>query len=187
MTNNYKIYDYLYTENLYFEQGTKVLDWLYVSGTNQLEDIINEIDFWIEFNSMSDYRTKQLKVPEKVTKVNLGFDDGDLDGALRKYPIAKALVKNERQKNKNAKILLSCAAGISRSATMALWLMAEELDSYDKAWDLIKSIRPIVDPDPNFEPIIDTLKARYNILNLSELLLTGNTRVIENLVPQLFH
>lgn len=53
---------------------------------------------------------------------------------------------------KYKKIYIHCVRGISRSpAILIYYLMMHKRFTYDRAYDLLKSIRPIIDIDPEFE------------------------------------
>ena len=59
---------------------------------------------------------------------------------------------------KNKKILFLCYAGVSRSATFAIaYLMKKHKLTKDKAFDLVKSKRSIINPNYGFMKILDEI------------------------------
>ncbi|QGG48004.1 dual specificity protein phosphatase family protein [Heliorestis convoluta] len=134
--------------------ATKIFPWLYLGGEEEVESIIDRVDIWIDFRD-EDIDNLFIKIPENVVVIRMPFLDGDEKAAKKIYPIAKLIIDTARRQNK--KILISCHMGISRSATLALWLMAEEM-GYEKAYRRLKSIRSIVCPDRRFQSIIQWIK-----------------------------
>jgi Dual specificity phosphatase, catalytic domain. len=52
------------------------------------------------------------------------------------------------------KILVSCHVGVSRSALLALIVLAEEFQSAEKAWWRLKTERPHIDFHDNFQSLV---------------------------------
>jgi len=137
-----------------FNNAIQVLSWLYLCGEKQVEQSLDKVDIWIDFrNELST--NLEIKVPNNVVVIKLPFIDGDLEKAKKVYPIAKLILK--QAKNNGQKVLVSCHQGLSRSALLALWCMAEEM-GYEKAYDKMKLINSNLKIDINFIPIIEQIK-----------------------------
>lgn len=60
--------------------------------------------------------------------------------------------------NENINILVHCNAGVSRSAAVIIgYLMLEMRMPYDSAYQLLKSVRPCVQPNPGFVKQLNSL------------------------------
>jgi protein-tyrosine phosphatase len=135
----------------------QVLPWLYLCGYRQVDSVINKVDIWIDFRNELPTNLK-INVPSNVVDIKMPFVDGDLDKAKKVYPMAK-LILNQAKIN-GQKVLVSCHAGASRSALLALWCMAEEM-GYEKAYSKMKLINPNLKIDNEFAPIIKQIKGMY--------------------------
>ena len=61
--------------------------------------------------------------------------------------------------SKGKKIYLHCARGMSRSpAILIYYLMMHKQFTYDRAYSLLKQIRPIIDIDPEFENALRSIE-----------------------------
>lgn len=136
----------------------KVLDWLFLAGEEDVDEILPYVDVWIDFRHVSPWN-RVIKCPEHVRYIRIPFCDGDLEAAETAIPIAKTIVDYCHEIGK--KVLISCHAGISRSATLALWVLAERT-GYEKAWLELKKKQPYFEPDENFWPLLDEIKALTN-------------------------
>jgi len=74
-----------------------------------------------------------------------------------------SLIKLKRDKNR---ILLSCAAGVSRSPAMMLCYMHETGWDINQALDWMRHIRPLVNPNP---VILESIRKYYKIDIIKEL------------------
>lgn len=133
----------------------KVLDWLFIAGEEDVDDIPLHVDVWIDFRDIRPWN-RVIRCPEHVRYIRIPFCDGDLEAAQTAIPIAKTIVDYCHENDK--KVLVSCHAGISRSATLALWVLAEQI-GYEKAWLELKQKQPYFDPDENFWPLLDKIKS----------------------------
>lgn len=137
---------------------TKITEWLFLGGEDDVHEIINEIDIWIDFRDFSKWN-RVIYVPEEVIYVRIPFKDGD----NKKVKSALNIAKNIIDQNKNKyKILISCHAGFSRSALLATWVLAEETGDLDVAFREIKSKRPYVEFHENFSCFVQELRNKYS-------------------------
>ena len=140
-----------------FNNAIQVLPWLYLCGEKQVEIVLNKVDTWIDFrNELST--NLEIKAPNNVVIIKMPFIDGDLEKAKKVYPLAKLILT--QAKLNNQKVLVSCHKGLSRSALIALWCMAEEI-GYEKAYNKMKLINPELNIDMHFLPIIEQIKMMY--------------------------
>ena len=90
----------------------------------------------------------------KFIELNL-YDEFGQD-LFPKFEIAYKFIKKNSQNN----ILIHCALGMSRSASLvAFYMMKEKGWDYDTCYAYMKERRPIVDPIPSFA---DQLRDYYN-------------------------
>lgn len=130
---------------------TKVCDWLFLGGEEDVCQILNEIDVWIDFRHFGEWNRK-IFLPESVIYIRMPFKDGDIKKAREILPQAKKLIEGFKFDGK--KVLISCHAGVSRSAILALWVLAEELVNYEKAWIQLIGARPHIEPHENFMELL---------------------------------
>lgn len=155
--------------------ATQVLPWLWLGGEEDVDEPLYgkllkpehvtphavsaepKVHLWIDFRHDTPFNRK-IYVPPSVAYIAMPFRDGDLEKAGRVLPLAKTLLDRVHEEGKSA--LISCHAGVSRSAVLALWCMAEERD-YEWAWRTLLFMRPHVAPHPVFEPILSELARSY--------------------------
>lgn len=137
-----------------FNSAISVLPWLYLCGENSVLSIINKIDIWIDFRNELPTNL-EIGVSDNVVVIKMPFIDGDLNMAQKIYPIAKLIL--DRAKINGQTALVSCHKGLSRSALLALWCMAEEM-GYQRAYDKMKLINPDFNPDIHFISILEQIK-----------------------------
>ncbi|MFW6009534.1 MAG: dual specificity protein phosphatase family protein [archaeon] len=140
--------------SLFNNKAIKVLPWLYLGSEKEIKNTINEVDFWIDFRDNIDSNI-EVNVPDHVIMIKMPFVDGDLERARNIYPQAKTILDQVKKSGKKA--LINCHMGASRSATLALWCMAEEM-GYENAYNKMKLINPKFKPDVKFKPILDYIK-----------------------------
>lgn len=176
---SFNIYDKVFdVADVYAYGLTKINDFIFLGGEEDVDfalygreftykdremlmssesiDVSPRVNVWIDFR---DNRNDNRKIyfPSEVTYVSLPFMDGDIKRAKQSWNIAKRIVDNRMDTDK---FLITCHAGVSRSATFVLWLMCEEY-GYDKAWKILKSKRKHVEPDKGFKSFVDWLKEEY--------------------------
>lgn len=134
--------------------ATQVLNWLYIGGEDEVDSVLPKVDAWIDLRHFS-YMNRRIYVPQQVTYLRFPFEDGNLDEARRVLPLAKCVLDKLKAEGKH--VLVSCHAGVSRSALLALWMMAEEM-GYEKAWCTLKALRPQVEIDKRFLPLLQEIE-----------------------------
>lgn len=130
---------------------TKLTDYLYIGGQEDVCQILGKVDLWIDFRGPSPFNRK-IYIPEGVVYVRIPFNDGDETMIEKVLPKAKLLARNAID-NKEI-VLISCHAGISRSVVLAWWLLTEEWGDHEKAWNHIKHLRAYAEPDERFHDFI---------------------------------
>jgi len=136
---------------------TPIFDWLYLGGVKNIRKTLPFVDVWIDFRC--DRRLpKQLTIPPTVCYYHFPFDDGNLDEATPVWETAFQLVNTYRTQGK--RIFITCYEGVSRSATLALWIACEELQDYEQALHHVKSRRNI-HIDRAFLPFLQELQVMY--------------------------
>jgi len=89
-----------------FNNAIQVLPWLYLSGEHEVISVINRVDIWIDFRN--ELQTNlEIKVSDSVVVIKMPFIDGDLEMALKIYPIAKSIL--DRAKINGQKVLVKVA------------------------------------------------------------------------------
>lgn len=130
---------------------SKLTDWLFLGGEEDVCQILDKVDVWIDFRNFGRWNRK-IFLPNHVVLIRMPFKDGDLEKAEVILPICKDIVL--KAKNDGKKILVSCHAGVSRSALLALMVLAEEFQSAEKAWRRLKIERPHVEFHDNFRSLV---------------------------------
>lgn len=155
--------------------ATQVLPWLWLGGEEDVDEPLYgkllmpehvtphsvsaepKVHLWIDFRNDLPHN-RRIYIPHSVTYISMPFRDGDLEAARRILPLAKLVLDRVREEGKSA--LITCHAGVSRSAVLALWCMAEE-KGYEWAWCNLLLMRPHVAPHPEFDPILQELAQQY--------------------------
>jgi len=95
--------------------------------------------------------------PKKLKYINLGLLDAD-DGIVPSVPEAYTYISSILLDNPDAKFLVHCHMGMSRSASMVLYyLMKTYRYDYDRALKLLKKCRPIVRPNDSYSDQLKNL------------------------------
>lgn len=136
---------------------SKLTDWLFLGGEEDVCQVLGEIDIWLDFRHFGKWNRK-IFLPDKVVLIRMPFEDGDVDKAKVILPMCKDLVLKARDQGK--KVLLSCHAGVSRSALLALMILVDELGDPERAWFRLKEKRPHVEFHDNFLPIVKDIFKR---------------------------
>lgn len=136
-----------------------LFDWLYLGGERNIRKTLPHVTVWYDFRHNTSY-PKNLRIPDTVHYIHYPFDDGDLQQGIVVWE--KVFNEIQEHKNNNEKIFVSCTEGVSRSAVLALWLVAHELKDYNKALQYVKTKRNIF-PDKNFSPFLLTLQSKYMV------------------------
>jgi protein-tyrosine phosphatase len=92
---------------------------------------------------------EQKGVCSKARRLRVDVDDHPDENLSRFFPGVCAQLEGARAKNQG--ILIHCAAGVSRSATLLIaWLMWRDKMSLRQALAWVQSKRPIVQPNSGF-------------------------------------
>jgi protein-tyrosine phosphatase len=134
--------------------------------TTKEEDIISEKNIKVVISALTeeeydDYMIAKEDFPN-CDWHRLVIDD-DKDEQISQYFFEVHKIINEAvSKNKN--VIVHCAAGMSRSASLVIaYLMIENNWHYEEAYNHVKRKRPIIDPNIGF---VKQLKAiEYKIKN----------------------
>jgi len=97
----------------------------------------------------ADNTFAEIKLEYYPTQINI-FDCKSSD-VLSHLSKTTEWIDNIITQNVKHKVLVHCAAGISRSATIVIaYIMWKNKWDYDKAFDFVKSKRSIISPNPGF-------------------------------------
>jgi protein-tyrosine phosphatase len=118
-----------------------------------------QIDVWIDLRDVRDSNRKVF-LPDKIEYLSVPFRDGVIEEARTNLPIAKKLLGEKLADNK--RVLVTCHQGRSRSVMLLLWYFSETLGTFEESYKLIRSKRPIIDPDKNFTSLIEEWKLKYS-------------------------
>lgn len=98
------------------------------------------------------------ELPTEVKKINLDLDDVPGENLFRVLEPTRLTIQRIL-KDPKAVVLVHCAAGVSRSASVLIYyFMISEKLSYDEALDKVKQKRPFINPNIGFER---TLRSIY--------------------------
>jgi protein-tyrosine phosphatase len=136
----------------------QVLPWLYLGGQEDVCQIIAQADLWIDFRHELP-TNRVIYLPEHVAYHRIPFQDGNLEVFKEIFPQIKAMLDQVKQENKQA--VLSCHAGVSRSALMALWYLADHVQDYTQALETIRNVRPYFEPHMKFQPLLKQLEQMF--------------------------
>lgn len=117
-----------------------------------------QVDTWIDLRDLRK-SNRSVFIPENVEHITIPFQDGNLEEARTHLPLAKKVL--EEHLNEGKQVLVTCHQGKSRSVMLLLWYLTEKESSFLDAYWLIKGVRPIMEPDKKFQPLIDEWKASY--------------------------
>ncbi|MDN3019939.1 dual specificity protein phosphatase [Paenibacillus sp. BSR1-1] len=117
-----------------------------------------QIDVWIDLRDVRD-SNRNVFLPENVEYISVPFRDGVIEEAKTYLPIAKEILGKKLANKK--RVLVTCHQGRSRSVMLLVWYLSETMGTFDKAYKLIRSKRPIINPDKNFIPLLEEWKLKY--------------------------
>ena len=76
------------------------------------------------------------------------------------FPLFEIVYRVIKRYNKNNKMLIHCMSGASRSASLVIfYIMKEKKWDYDKCFEYVQKIRPVVNPNSDF---VRQLKEYYD-------------------------
>jgi protein-tyrosine phosphatase len=132
---------------------SKLTDWLFLGGEEDVCQILDKVDVWIDFRNFGRWNRK-IFLPNHVVLIRMPFKDGDLEKAEVILPICKDIVL--KAKNDGKKILVSCHAGASRFALLVLMVLADVMGVED-AMLKIMAERTIIEFHDNFIPLVEKI------------------------------
>lgn len=130
---------------------TRVTDQLYFGGEEDVSDILPFVQVWVDLRD-EGYFNRIVKIPSRVTYIRIPIADGDIERALSVFSKAKQIIQKSLSNKK--KVVITCHAGINRSAVLVWRILAEQWNNPERSWLYIKNIRPCVEPDKRFLPFI---------------------------------
>lgn len=136
---------------------TKVNDWLFLGGEDDVDQILNQVDVWIDFRHFGRWN-RVIFVPNHVQYMRMPFMDGDSTKVKSVLSNAKLIIDYLKPDNK---VLVSCHAGASRSALLATWILAEELGDFDAAWWRLRGKRRLIEFHEGFDEFVQELRGKY--------------------------
>jgi protein-tyrosine phosphatase len=129
---------------------TQLADWLFLGGEEDVCQVLDQVDIWIDLRHLDRWNRK-IFLPNHVVLVRSPFKDGDLEKAKEILPMCKDIAIKAHKQGK--KVLVSCHAGVSRSALLALMILCDFMNA-EEAFLKIKFARPHVEFHDNFSPIV---------------------------------
>lgn len=116
------------------------------------------VDVWVDLRDLRA-NNRQAFVPEAVEHLSFPFQDGQLEQAREHLPTA--LLALERAMGEGKRVLVSCHLGRSRSCLLLLQYLCKNTESFQDSYWRLKSQRPTMDLDRNFQPLVEELKAQF--------------------------
>jgi len=90
-------------------------------------------------------------LPEGIKHLIIPLSDTSTSNLLQTLPDATTFIKSAFRESKNAKVLVHCVEGVSRSASIVIaYLMSERGMSFSQALRIVKRRRAVVSPNPGF-------------------------------------
>eukprot|EP01112_Ceratiomyxa_fruticulosa_P005789 TRINITY_DN16631_c0_g1_i1.p1 TRINITY_DN16631_c0_g1~~TRINITY_DN16631_c0_g1_i1.p1 ORF type:complete len:452 (-),score=99.19 TRINITY_DN16631_c0_g1_i1:21-1376(-) len=101
--------------------------------------------------------------PNDFQYLHVKIDDTDKDNIAQYFEHALSFIESARATSSQAKILVHCAMGISRSSSIAIaYLMKKYQWSYEKAHSFVKQARSCIKPNPGFAKQLLTYETSLN-------------------------
>ena len=130
---------------------TEIVEGLFVGGEEDVSDVLPFVQVWIDLRDENPWN-RIVEIPSHVVYMRIPIADGDIHRAYPVFRYAKHIAEHTLQQGE--KVVISCHAGVSRSAVLAWWILADMWKDPQKAWSHIKQKRPCVEPDDRFLPFI---------------------------------
>jgi protein-tyrosine phosphatase len=117
-------------------------------------------------------RELKCRYPDDFKYVQIDIDDTMDENMLNIFKHMSEYINNVLSDTNN-KILIHCAAGISRSPSIVIaYLMNNtNMKTFDSAFKFLHNIRPLIDPNPNF---IKQLKI------YEQMILSNDSKIVNN-------
>ena len=130
------------------------------------DDILSEINIKVVISALTEEEYEDYMIGDQdfhnIEWIRLVIDD-DKDEKISQYffevhnIINKALAENK-------KVIVHCAAGISRSSSLVIaYLMIENRWLYEEAYNYVKSKRSIINPNIGFVKQLKALEYRLKM------------------------
>ena len=122
-----------------------IIDNIYLGGN----DAASDENYLKQYNitTVINCAEEIVSVYKDIKYLELNLYDSFNQPLFPKFEVAYKFIK----KNSKNNILIHCALGVSRSASLvAFYLMKEKGWDYDTCYNYMKERRPIVDPNSNF-------------------------------------
>ena len=122
-----------------------IIDNIYLGGN----DAASDENYLKQYNitTVINCAEEIVSVYKDIKFLELNLYDSFNQPLFPKFEVAYKFIKKNSENN----ILIHCALGVSRSASLvAFYLMKEKGWDYDTCYNYMKERRPIVDPNSNF-------------------------------------
>ncbi len=122
-----------------------IIDNIYLGGN----DAASDENYLKQYNitTVINCAEEIVSVYKDIKLLELNLYDSFNQPLFPKFEVAYKFIK----KNSKNNILIHCALGVSRSASLvAFYMMKEKGWDYDTCYNYMKERRPIVDPNSNF-------------------------------------
>lgn len=130
---------------------TEVTDQLYLGGEEDVCQVLDNVHLWVDLRDQV-WSSRIIEIPAQVVYIRMPISDGDASRAEGVFFKAKQII--DLSLLAGERVVVSCHAGVSRSAIVAWWILAEQLKDSDRAWSILKSKRHHIEPDERFHPFI---------------------------------
>jgi protein-tyrosine phosphatase len=129
-------------------------------------DILDDMNIKVVISALTeeeyeDYMIAKEDFPE-IDWHRLVIDDDKDERISEHFFKVHTIISQALADNKN--VIVHCAAGMSRSATLVLaYLMIENRWHYEEAYNFVKKRRPIIDPNIGFVKQLKALEYRLKM------------------------
>lgn len=135
---------------------SKIFDNLWIGGIDDVYDP-NFIKSVCPTHIINCTETESMYYGEiSCNKIRVPLADYDTDDTNKFIENAKKL--DEYMNEPNAKVIVHCAAGMSRSVTLVLtWMIIYKKYKFDEAYDYVANKRPIIQPNNYYMKFLKSL------------------------------
>ena len=115
-------------------------------------DLVINLDY--PYNDVGKTEVKQ-SIEKTSCVIRCGYNDNDEMTLEQLEGVVKRIIDYEKESHKPIKILFHCYAGVSRSVTLAIaYLTQRENKTANEIYDIMKQVRPRINPNAHFRKLI---------------------------------
>ena len=132
--------------------ANEILDGVWLGSQGALDDLLETADIGLVITAITEFELRNYRIRERVGSrpwIWIPMDDDEEGDIIRFFSATNTAIDFALAAGKQ--VLIHCAAGVSRSATLVIaYLMWRSGFPWKEAFEFVAERRPIINPNDTF-------------------------------------